>query len=148
MSHYSKELHMMLKKTLGRAYGLHAEERLGSKGCKLDLIDAELLYQLNQEKMPLKALNGSNAISRQDLQRKVGRLIKLGLIHKLENVEDRRFALLALTDNGLRELAVISEQLNGPLSFAASDLTLNEEKAVLKYLSRLHQGLKQLDESL
>lgn len=146
MSNYSRELHMMLKKTMSRAYSIHANSQLGSKNGKVDFFALDLLSRLREQPSTLKDLANESEFSRVDLKKYVGSLVKMGYISKEVNDKDKRAIWLSITASGEFQLESALQQLKAPLDFALSDLTLNEEKAVLKYLSRLHQGLKQLEE--
>lgn len=137
----------MLKKTMMRAYRIHTQSKLGTLGGRLDLICLEVLSQLAAQPTTLKDLGRDSELSRVDLQKYVTYLIKVGYIHKEIHPEDKRAIMLSPTPLGMAQLEGALKQLEGPLDFALSDMTLNEEKAVLKYLSRLHQGLKQLEEA-
>ncbi len=137
---------MMLKKTMSRAYRIHANHQLGSINGKVDFFALDLLSRLREQPMTLKDLARESEFSRVDLQKYVGSLLKSGYISKEVNTRDKRAIWLSVTASGVFQVESALEQLKGPLDFALSDLTLNEEKAVLKYLSRLHQGLKQLEE--
>lgn len=147
MSHYSRELHSMLRKTMMRAYRIHAHSKLGTLGGRLDLICLDVLQQLAEQPMTLKDLGKESELGRVDLQKYVTYLIKAGYIQKQVHQDDRRSIWLSLTELGKHQLEGAVSQLASPLDFALADLTINEERAVLKYLSRLHQGLKQLEDA-
>ncbi|MCK8059445.1 MULTISPECIES: MarR family winged helix-turn-helix transcriptional regulator [unclassified Fusibacter] len=146
MSQYSKELNTMLNKTLMRVNRIHSNKKLGTATCKLDIMDVAILEVLNDEPQSLKSLCTNMNYPRADLAKFVSRLLKSKLIEKSEDPVDKRLVVLGLTEFGDRQLAVASSKLHAPLEFAISELTINEEKAVLKYLSRLHQGFKQLED--
>lgn len=137
----------MLRKTMMRTYRIHAQGKLGALGGRLDFIGLDVLYQLDQQPKPLKDLARESDLSRVDLHKYVAYLIKAGYIQKEVHPEDKRSIILSVTESGKVQLTGAIEQISHPLAFALNDMTLNEEKAVLKYLSRLHQGLKQLEEA-
>jgi DNA-binding MarR family transcriptional regulator len=146
MSQYGKELNTMLNKTLMRVNRINSNRKLGSAVCKLDMMDVMVLDHLNIQPQSLKSLCNKMNYPRVDLAKIASRLLKVKLIKKSEDPTDKRLVVLGLTEFGEKQLEVASTKLHVPLDFAISELTINEEKAVLKYLSRLHQGLKQLED--
>lgn len=147
MSHYSRELHGMLRKTIMRSFRIHTHSKLGAIGGRLDFIGLDVLGRLNENPMTFKDLARESEHSRVDLQKYVTYLLKMGYIHKQVHSDDKRSIWLSISEMGKAQLLGATEQMMAVLTFALSDMTINEEKAVLKYLSRLHQGFKQLEET-
>lgn len=146
MSHYSKEVHAMLYKVLMRTHRIHEDKKI-QEHAAIDLIDLSVMQALQTKEMGLKDLLEGTDLTRHELQKSLALMVKKNLLNKVVSDSDKRMSLYHLTQQGELVLDQALDQLMKPLSFALGDLSLNEEKAVLKYLSRLHQGLKQLETS-
>lgn len=66
------------------------------------------------------------------------RLIKRRVLVKEKDKSDQRVTLVGLTRLGERYFHVYNEKLSDIIGFILSDITLNEEKAILKFLGRVN----------
>lgn len=89
--------------------------------------------------MTFNQLEKTLEIDRKALIALINRLLKKKVIEKVASKEDKRQQLIVLTEKGLRARKELIEQGQQLLQFAIKDLTVNEEKAVLKYFSKLLQ---------
>ena len=78
-------------------------------------------------------------VDRKTLTAMIGKLSKKDIVEKRAAETDRRCAYIILTDKGKRVRAELIEQAQALMNFAVDDLTINEEKAVLKFFSKLLQ---------
>jgi len=78
-------------------------------------------------------------IDRKTLIALLNRLQKKKVIEKVASEADRRQQWIILTDKGKRAREELMEQGQQLLAFGLKDLTINEEKAVLKFFSKLLQ---------
>lgn len=69
----------------------------------------------------------------------VARLMTQGLLKKQRDEEDKRKAYLSLTETGEAFLKQFKQAESEALDFVVKDFTVNEQKAVLKFLSRVNQ---------
>lgn len=78
-------------------------------------------------------------VDRKTLIALIGRLHKKRIIEKTLSEEDKRRFHIRLTDKGERVREELLEHASHLMRFAVDDLTINEEKAVLKFFSKMLQ---------
>lgn len=69
----------------------------------------------------------------------IARLMTQGLLKKQKDEEDKRKAYLSLTEAGQLFYQQFKGVQNDALDFVMKDFSINEQKAVLKFLSRVNQ---------
>lgn len=89
--------------------------------------------------MTFGQIEKSLEIDRKTLVALISRLQKRKMINKRVSEIDKRQFWIELTDKGQRIREELTEQGQQLMAFALKDLTINEEKAVLKFFSKLHQ---------
>lgn len=144
MAQYSEELKNMLYKTLLRSYRIQQKGKVFYYHINLDFIDIGLLSAI-ADGYTIKGLCQLTQLERRVVAKAVDRFVKAGFVTKQPVVDDKRSVQLALTEQGNDCVKAADQFIRQPIDFATAELTLNEEKAVLKYLSRLHQALKQFE---
>ena len=104
----------------------------------LDLIVLNMIYQketsltINQwiEEVQLKP-----SVAKATLNK----LISFKSIEKKKNINDYRQFFLLITENGKKVMESFFSSEEEFLEFVLRDMTVNEEKAILKFLSKLNQ---------
>lgn len=141
MANYYNEINRLLDKLVHKGF-VHIREdiKLGAKGNTFTFWELHILRRL--------AISGEKRISELIEEVEVNKslissiLIKLvagGYIIKTQSSEDGRVYFLKLTELGL-EVVEESHQLQKELlDFVLEDITLNEERAILKFLSKINQ---------
>lgn len=69
----------------------------------------------------------------------LNKCIKNNLLIKKKSQEDKRSFVLELTDQGEKLHAEMIEKENELLAFLLNEVTINEEKGILKFLSKITQ---------
>lgn len=61
------------------------------------------------------------------------------LIYKEKDEDDRRKAYIGLTDQGKEQMEIFRRIEEEAMQFVMKDMSVNEQKAILKFLSRINQ---------
>lgn len=138
MSVYSNEIIQMVNKLLRK-------KTFNSDGGTYNFNDLDLsryyyLKLINQSDQ-ITLTDISNTLDRpfNDVRKEISLMIKDDYLIKEPMVNDKRKKRLLLTQKGQLELEVFNEDLEEIISFIIKDFSVNEEKAVLKFLSRMNQ---------
>ncbi len=119
-------------------------DRTGIKGLSsaqsLNLSDLLVLMALDKNvKMTTQDLHKSFRLDRGIINTIVARLMTQGLVAKEKAQLDKRKAYLSLTEMGRQVLEKFEVSEGEALDFVFKDFSINEQKAVLKFLSRVNQ---------
>lgn len=104
------------------------------------LTDLLVLLELkSMGKMTTQELHKSFSVDRGIINTIVARLMTQGLVKKERDELDKRKAYLSLTLQGESLYEVVKEGEKQAVEFVMKDFSINEQKAVLKFLSRVNQ---------
>lgn len=103
------------------------------------LLELWLLRELDQEALSIQVIADRVDLNRALVTRSIDQLIRQGLIEKQRTSLDRRIQKISLTQLGCQFSTALKDQEFDYFDFVIKDLTVNEQKAVLKFLSRLNQ---------
>lgn len=107
---------------------------------KLNLAEILLLKQIGeQEAVKLNDLIKTLEVDRNFVTTTVNRLVGLKVLHKRADISDARSQVIMLTPSGKDLYEALKEQQSKELDFVLSDITINEEKTVLKFISKIVQ---------
>lgn len=107
---------------------------------KLNLAEILLLKQIGeQEAVKLNDLIKTLEVDRNFVTTTVNRLVGLKVLHKRADISDARSQVIMLTPFGKDLYEALKEQQSKELDFVLSDITINEEKTVLKFISKIVQ---------
>lgn len=87
----------------------------------------------------IKELYEETDINYNVLIKKIEDLKNIGIVSKENSKDDKRVKILKITDEGKEILIKVDAKINEKLKFIIKDFTVNEEKAVLKFLSKINQ---------
>ncbi len=108
---------------------------------KVSVVDLMILeYIKDNDNVILNNLFSFIPIKRAKMQSIVKKLILSGYIVRKENPDDKRYNLLELDKKGLKILENYYQSEEKFLNFILKDMTINEEKAVVKFLSKIQQS--------
>lgn len=116
--------------------GLSGISQIHSHGLSDLLVMLELK---NTGKMTTQDLHKSFSVDRGIINTIVARLMTQGYVKKERDAADKRKAYLSLTDSGEQCYEMLKELEQTALDFVMKDFSINEQKAVLKFLSRVNQ---------
>jgi len=139
MSVYSNEINQMINKILEKAiYKKDDEKALLPK--EVTLLNFFILKRINaKEEVVLTDLRDEIGIDYNTIRKEICNLEKLNLIERNEDPEDRRRRFIQVTQRGRQQIKEVNYLIENKLQFVISNFSVNEEKAVLKFLSRINQ---------
>ncbi len=118
-------------------------------GCKisepdLSVVQSHILYEVNKRKgPPMQEVADALGMDITTFSRQVQTLVKLELVAKMEQPEDRRVNMLSLTEKGFKAATEISEQMNHYFQEVFSYMTEFEKETVIRSIHLLNRSLAQ-----
>lgn len=107
---------------------------------KFSFMDLMVLIELKKNgKSTTQDLIGYFEVDRGIMTTVISRLVSLGLIDKVKDDKDRRKTYIFLTTLGDTIYDEMAKQEQEALYFVLKDMSINEQKAILKFLSRVNQ---------
>lgn len=141
MAQYKKEISTMLMRVVEQ--GLNQETVRKRSSSRLAFEELIILRHIHEHSnQPLMRLMDEIHFDRSYFHSILQKLLKSKWVEKHQVEEDKRQVIVKLTEKG--EQILESEQLgvDQALDYFMKDLTINEEKGVLKFLSKLHQYIR------
>ena len=118
-------------------------------GCKvsetdLSVIQSHILYEINKRRQPsMQEVADALGMDITTFSRQIQTLVKLGLVIKVEQPEDRRVYMLTLSEQGFCVVREISEQMNIYFQEVFSCMTEFEKETVIRSIQLLNRSLVQ-----
>jgi len=141
MAQYKKEIGAMLMRVVEQGLNQGALRKKATN--KLGFDELLILQHIHQnEHQPVTRLMDDMPFDRSAFHSALQKFLKAKWVEKHQVEEDKRRVMVKLTEKGKHLLSVEIEALEGGLTYLLRDLTVNEEKGVLKFLSKLHQYIK------
>ncbi|MDK2866783.1 MAG: hypothetical protein PWP51_774 [Clostridiales bacterium] len=141
MANYRKEIAHMLDRMLIKV--LHQDKAGFYKkavSAKLNLLDMLILRRLEEiGMMKLSDMVSYLEVDRNVLTTSLKRLQSVNLICKRTDSVDGRAQIIVLSEYGEQFVKALSEASQSEMDFVLQDITVNEEKAILKFLSKIVQ---------
>lgn len=143
MANYYNEINEMMEKIINRFLVIDKRGfRLGKKNEELSLLDIIVIKKIGISIMkPIYSLARETEMDRGVITSIINKLVASGYIKKEKAEEDKRVNMVTLTDKGEETYQKILNKQIEILDFVLNDITLNEEKAVLKFLSKINQSM-------
>lgn len=139
MSVYYNEINVMINK-LVKKFVPKKDELYTINGIEFSLSELLILKVIKTEKnCNIKLLHEILDLKYNYILRCINKMQMKDLIMKSPSAEDKRKKVICLTDVGEKVYSITEKNFQEKLSFIIKDLTVNEEKAVLKVLSRINQ---------
>ncbi|WP_168198351.1 transcriptional regulator, SarA/Rot family [Crassaminicella thermophila] len=141
MANYYNEINKMIDKLMHKVLVYDRKGfKIGGNIEDLSLLDIHVLRNIGQvESKKIYELIEDMEMDRGLIASVTKKLILKGYIIKERSIEDKRVYILKLTEQGREMYEKILQVQNNLLEFLLSDVTLNEEKAILKFLSKINQ---------
>lgn len=141
MANYYKEINHMMEKVL---YKLIKYDKAGikivEKNEKYSFIDLMVIREIGKKgEITVFDLLSQIEVDRGILATSINRFTSSGYVVKERSKLDKRKFLLYLTEEGKNLCNLLNDLENDELGFILKDMTINEQKAILKFLSRLNQ---------
>ena len=139
MSVYYNEIYQMFHKIFEKIISNKYFHQI-NKEYNLEFIDYLFLKNIkNLNDCSISDLYECLDINYGQISRKIDKLKQLGFIDKRISKKDERKKNLVLTKRGKDIYKEIDRLINKYIQFIIKDFTVNEEKAVLKFLSKISQ---------
>jgi len=143
MANYYNEISNMIEKTIYRL--MIADKNglgIGTKNTDLSFLDIIVIKKIGDEEYVSQfSISKSTDISRGDITSIIKKLVACGYVTKKKSVEDKRANILTLTEEGKRVRKKIVDYQKCSIDYILHDITLNEEKAILKFLAKASQRI-------
>lgn len=107
---------------------------------RISMVEVSLLEHLNNhERVTQQELLDSLDFKRSKALALIQKLIKNGFMDKEINLEDKRSVWVSLSPSGRQLLNQYQKHEKAFVNFILKDMTVNEEKAIVKFLSKINQ---------
>ncbi len=143
MANYYREINKIMEKLIYKFSILDKNGlSLGGKGGNLSFLEVHIIKEIGKSSVQsIYSLIKETEIDRNTITTITNRLVMSGYLEKQRSEEDKRVYMLTLTDSGREIYKRIILKEKEVLDFVLNDITLNEEKAVLKFLSKINQKM-------
>lgn len=141
MSDYHKEIDLLSRKIVKKFVKYDREGlKIDDLNGKFSFFDVSVLNCIAEhEGIVVQDLIRELDMDRGVIATCIGNLVSKGYIDKRKSEEDKRKFILTLTDKGRRAQSQIIDKEEALLNFVLNDMSINEKKAVLKFLSKVNQ---------
>ncbi len=141
MANYYKEINRILEKIIYKVLSIDKSGiELEDVHEKLSFLDIHILKKVGDEiEKSMQSLIKEMDFERGIITPIINKMVACGYIIKEKSERDKRVFNLRLTEDGKRVYNKIIENEKELFKFILKDITLNEEKAVLKFLSKINQ---------
>ena len=141
MGNYYSDIGRVMEKIALRLFILE-KRKVSAPGAEepVGLFDIAMVKILgDQGEATGEALEERMEVSKGTLSATLNRQFKNGLLERRRSEQDRRIYRYRLSERGLRLYGDLNREEKAFVSEALSHITIHEEKAVLKFLSKLNQ---------
>ena len=141
MGNYYNEINRMLDKLIHKVLIYDRKGfKVGAKGESLSLLDLDILRRIGEENCKkLYTLVEEMEMDRGLISSCIQKLSLMGYLEKEKSKKDKRVYIVRLTDLGRKMTENNLEKQKELLHFILDEMTLNEEKTILKFLSKINQ---------
>lgn len=129
---------------MARRLGLLDKNCCKTSEPNLSVVQSHILYEINKRReQSMQDLADAIGMDITTFSRQIQTLTKLELVVKTEHPEDRRISLLSLSEEGIRVVDTINEQMNAYFKEVFANMTEFERDTVLRSIQLLNQSLAQ-----
>ena len=143
MANYYNEINTMVEKLIHKILVYDRKGfKIGTKNKELSLLDVYVLKTIGEEKeKKIYELLEEVEMDRGMVASIIKKLVLYAYVRKERSQDDKRAYIVSLTEKGMDMYDKTLEIQGNFLEFILSDITLNEEKAILKFLSKINQTI-------
>ncbi len=142
MNSYRLSIERMIEKIIAKllrydrmSFALDQQQRQA----QVTLVELWLLKELGRQALSIQEIAQRFDLKRDLVSRSVERLDRMGLADKAVSSEDQRVKRIGLSEAGVKVLESWDDHEKAYLDYVLGEMTINEQKAVLKFLSRVNQ---------
>jgi DNA-binding MarR family transcriptional regulator len=125
-----------------RRFGLLNKNCCSVGGCDISLIQSHILYEIdNQLKPSIQQIAEILGTDITTFSRQVQSLVKMNLVRKTPDPDDKRISILSLTTEGKYIAATIEQQMNSFLNEVFSQMNEFERETVIRSIHLLNNAM-------
>ena len=125
-----------------RRFGFLNKNCCSAGGCDISLIQSHILYEIDRQHKPsIQKVAEALGTDITTFSRQVQSLIKMKLVKKTPDPDDRRVNLLSLTTEGKYVAASIDQQMNDYLNEIFSHMNDFEKETVIRSIKFLNEAM-------
>lgn len=143
MAHLYNEIEVMLERVFTKLLAVDRRGlKINGKNEKFSFVDVMILRLIGlKEDVSIFDLIYELDVDRGIISTSINKLSKGKYIEKRRSEQDGRVFMLSLTDEGRNLFDKLHEEEKALIGFVLESSTINEQKAVLKFLSRVNQTM-------
>ncbi|WP_019156633.1 MarR family winged helix-turn-helix transcriptional regulator [Robertmurraya massiliosenegalensis] len=131
-----------LFQVMTRRFGLLNKNCCSTGGCDISLVQSHILYEIDHQHNPsMQQIADTLGIDITTFSRQVQSLVKMNLVKKTPDPEDRRINILSLTVEGKYVATTIDEQMNTFLNEVFSEMNDFEKETVIRSIRLLNNAM-------
>lgn len=131
-----------LFQTMTRRFGFLNKNCCTAGGCDISLIQSHILYEIDHQHKPsIQQVADALGTDITTFSRQVQSLIKMNLVKKTPDPDDRRVYILSLTTEGKYVATTIDQQMNGYLNEVFSHMNDFEKETVIRSIKLLNAAM-------
>lgn len=125
-----------------RRFGFLDKNCCSAGGCEISLIQSHILYEIDRRHKPsMQQVAEALGTDITTFSRQVQTLVKMNLVKKSPDPNDRRVHLLSLTAEGKYVAAAIDRQMNDYLNEVFSHMNDFEKDTVIRSIKLLNEAM-------
>lgn len=125
-----------------RRFGFLNKNCCSAGGCDISLIQSHILYEIDRRHKPsIQQVAEALGTDITTFSRQVQSLMKMKLVKKTPDPDDRRVNLLSLTTEGMYVAASIDKQMNDYLNEIFSHMNDFEKDTVIRSIKLLNEAM-------
>jgi DNA-binding MarR family transcriptional regulator len=125
-----------------RRFGFLNKHCCSIGGCDISVVQSHILYEIDRQHKPsIQQLAETLGTDITTFSRQVQSLIKMNLVKKTSDPNDRRVFVLTLTTEGKFVAAAIDQQMNTYLNEVFSHMNEFERETVIRSLKLLNEAM-------
>lgn len=125
-----------------RRFGFLNKDCCQAGGHDISLVQSHILYEIDHQHHPsIQQVAETLGTDITTFSRQVQSLIKLNLVTKTPDANDRRFSILSLTAEGKKVADDIDQQMNRYLKDVFSNMTQEEKEMVVHAIQLLNKSM-------
>ena len=125
-----------------RRFGFLNKNCCSAGGCDISLVQSHILYEIDHQHQPsIQQVAEALGTDITTFSRQIQSLIKMNLVKKSPDPDDRRVYMLSLTTEGKYVAATIDQQMNAYLAEVFSHMNDFEKETVIRSIKLLNEAM-------
>ena len=125
-----------------RRFGFLNKHCCSAGGCDISLVQSHILYEIDRQHQPsIQQVAEALGTDITTFSRQIQSLIKMNLVKKSPDPDDRRVYVLSLTTEGKYVATTIDQQMNAYLAEVFSHMNDFEKETVIRSIKLLNEAM-------